>query len=338
MIALGIDIGGSRIKAGLVDESGRITASSSAATPGDLDSCRESLLALVRELTLPVLAVGTPEGKQTPEAVLAARPLAGVGIGCKGIIHPLTTRVEVLPGALSFLEGYRLSKLLEEALPAGTLVVGDNDARAAMAGELAWGAAKGRSDVLMLTLGTGVGGGIVAGGRLLKGATGVAGHLGHVTVDPDGPPCICGNNGCLETYFSGHAIEAEALSVAYRGCASRLAALARQGPAALTCQAVFELASDGDELARRIVDRATRALGAALAGLLLVFDPEIVILGGQISEAGDSLFAALRQEVARRTRRMLRREVAIVTPQIGGQVGIIGAAALVMAAQAEAQP
>jgi glucokinase len=157
-------------------------------------------------------------------------------------------------------------------------------------------------------------------------------------VDPDGPPCICGNNGCLETYFSGHAIEAEALSVAYRGCASRLAALARQGPAALTCQAVFELASDGDELARRIVDRATRALGAALAGLLLVFDPEIVILGGQISEAGDSLFAALRQEVARRTRRMLRREVAIVTPQIGGQVGIIGAAALVMAAQAEAQP
>jgi glucokinase len=257
------------------------------------------------------------------------RVLAGVGIGCKGIIHPRTTRVEVLPGTLSFLEGHVLGDLVAPAIPPGTPVVGDNDARAAMAGELAWGAAKGRSDALMFTLGTGVGGGIVAGGRLLKGATGVAGHLGHVTVDPDGPPCICGNNGCLETFFSAHAIEAEAFSIAHRGCASRLTALAQQGPQALTCQAVFELAAGGDELARGIVDRATRALGAAIAGLLLVFDPEIVIVGGRISEAGEPLFAALRQQVSRRTRRMLRRDVPIVTPQVAGQAGVIGAAALV---------
>lgn len=330
MISLGIDIGGSRIKAGLVDEAGRITASASAPTAGDLDSFRESLAGLVRELTQPVLAVDTPEARQTPAAPPAPRLLAGVGIGCKGIIHPLTTRVEVLPGPLSFLEGHRLGELIGAAIPLGTPVVGDNDARAAMAGELAWGAAKGRSDVLMFTLGTGVGGGIVAGGRLLKGATGVAGHLGHVTVDPDGPPCICGNNGCLETYFSARAIEAEAFSVAHRGCESRLAALVRQGPAALTCRSVFELASEGDELARRIVDRATRALGAALAGLLLVFDPELVIIGGQVSEAGEFLFAALREEVARRTRRMLRREVPMVAPQVATQAGVIGAAALVM--------
>jgi glucokinase len=330
MIALGIDIGGTRIKAGLVDEQGRVTASSSAPTPDNLSAFRESLVSLVRELLVPVVAFPAPEARQVPGAgAPPAARLAGVGVGCKGILHPATTKVEVLPGTLWFLEGQVLADLAAPALPAGTMVVADNDARVAMAGELAWGAAKGRSEALMLTLGTGVGGAIVAGGKLLRGATGVAGHLGHVTVDPDGPACICGNHGCLETIFSAHAIEAEAFSVAHRGCDSRLTALARQGPAALTCRAVFEAAYDGDAIARGIVDRATRALGAALAGLLLVFDPEIVILGGQITDAGEPLFAALRGELALRTKRMLRREVPIVTPQVAAQAGIIGAAALV---------
>lgn len=306
MTLAGIDIGGTQIKAGLVDESGHVLASSSVPTPAALPAFRDALLTLI--------------------AKLACDSPAAVGIGCKGIINPETTRVEALPGTLSYLEGSLLSDLVAAAIPPGTPVAADNDARAAMAGEFAWGAAKGRQHALMLTLGTGVGGGVVADGRLLRGATGVAGHLGHVTVDPDGPPCICGSHGCLETIFSARAIEAEAFAVAHRGCASRLTALHEQN--ALTCEAVFQAAFDGDALARRIVDRATRALGAALAGLIHVFDPEIVIVGGQIAEAGEPLFAALRREVAWRTQRLLRRQVPIIPPRLKTHSGIAGAAAL----------
>jgi glucokinase len=295
---LGIDIGGTRLKAGRVDESGRIEASRTAPTPGDRDSLRATLDSLIGEL--------------------GGASVNGVGIGCKGIINPATTRVEVLPGTLAYLEG----AVLRDLVPAGMRVAADNDARVAMAGELMWGAAKGRANALMLTLGTGVGGAIVADGRLLRGATGVAGHIGHLTVDPDGPVCICGNHGCLETFFSARAIESEAFAVVHRGCASRLAG----NP---TCADVFRAAAEGDAIARGIIGRATRALGAALAGLLHILDPEVVIVGGQISEAGEALFEALKQEVRWRTRRLLRREVPIVPPRVADPSGIIGAAALV---------
>ena len=313
MTALGIDIGGTEIKAGRVDEAGQIAASARAATPSNLDAMRQALLSLVRELAS------------------SGPPPAGVGVGCKGIVNPETTLVEVLPGTVSFLEGQVLRDLIAPALPSGTAVAADNDARAAMAGEMKWGAARGRANALMLTLGTGLGGAVVAENRLLRGTTGVAGHLGHITVDPDGPSCICGNHGCLETFFSARAIEAEAFAIAHRGCASRLTTLFRQDASALNCEAVFQAARDGDELAQRIVGRATRALGAALAGLLHVFDPEVVILGGSIADAGDPLFDALKLETAWRTRRLLRREVPIVRPRVTGEAGIIGAAALVLA-------
>ncbi len=306
MTALGIDIGGTRIKAGLVDESGTILERHSEPTPAALEEFREVLGGLVARLS--------PAGP------------AGIGIGCKGVIDPGTTRIETLPGELRYLEGHRLSELIAFDGP----VHADNDARVAMAGEMLWGAARGRRNALMLTLGTGVGGAVVAEGKLLRGAGGVAGHVGHLTVVPDGPPCICGNHGCLETYFSARAIEAEAWRIVHAGCDSLLTRRFGSGQEEIACEAVFAAAVAGDAIAGEILDRAIHALGAAIAGLVLVLDPEVIIVGGRISEAGAALFDPLEREIARRTGGLLRRRVPLVPPQMAGRTGVAGAAALVL--------
>lgn len=311
MVVLGIDIGGTQIKAGMVDEAGAILASRTIATPPDLDSFLPSLHEAIRWLL---------EATTLP---------AGVGVGCKGIINPDSTHVEVLNGTLHYLQGLRLSELI--GLPAEVPVFADNDARVALAGELVWGAARGRADVLMLTLGMGVGGAVLTQGQLLRGHSGVAGHLGHISLDPGGPPCFCGNRGCLETVFSARALEAEAWAAVHRGCPSTLTRLFREQPQLATWRTVFQAAREGDELAAGIVNGALQKFGGALAGLLHVFDPELVILGGQVADAGSDLLNPLRKEVWQRSGRLLRRQVPLVVQQVADKSGIVGAAGLVLA-------
>ena len=309
---LGIDIGGTQIKGATVDETGNVTQSLRVNTPASLSEFRQALPRLIRQLSA------------------SEAPVSAVGIGCKGIINPETTRVEVLPGTLHYLEGQLLSDIVGPALPAGVPIAADNDARVALAGELAWGAAQKCRNVVMLTLGTGVGGGIVADGRVLRGATGAAGHIGHLTVDPFGVLCICGNRGCLETVFSARTIESEAFAAIHRGTESRLLAHGDKLP---SCAEVFELARQGDAVACDIIRKATVVLGGAIAGLAFVFDPELVILGGQISEAGDVLLEPLRAEVRWRTQGLLRREIPLVRSALVDPSGVLGAAALALEAR-----
>lgn len=309
MTALGVDIGGTRIKAGLVDGDGRILKQASTETPIDPQQFKVVLAGMIRDL-----ADGT---------------VAGVGIGCKGIINYETTRIEVLPGLLRPLEGTLLCDLVPWKVP----VRADNDAKVALAGELLWGAGRGRSNVVLLTLGTGVGGAVLAEGKFLRGVGGVAGHLGHYTLDPDGPVCICGNHGCLEAYFSADAIESEAYRAVHSGCVSALTDRFRDAPERITCRDVFEAAAEGDGVAGLIRDRAIRHLAAAISGLLHIFDPEIVILGGQIVEAGPALLAPLQRDVAWRTKGLLRRQVPLLLQQVEDRSGVTGAAALVFTAE-----
>jgi glucokinase len=311
MVVLGIDIGGAQVRAGMVDENGAILASRTIPTPNDLESFVPALQDAVRWL---LEAVAVP---------------AGVGVGCKGIIDPDSTRIEVLPGTLHFLEGMRLADVI--GLPLDVPVFADNAARVALAGEVVWGAARGRHNVVMLTLGAGVGGAVMSNGHILRGQSGVAGHLGHITVDPDGALCSCGNRGCLETVFSARAIEGQAWSAVHRGCDSSLTRLFREQPQLASCRTVFQAASEGDQLAQSIVGRAVYHLGAAIAGLLHVFDPEIVILGGQLIEAGAGLLEPLQEEVWTRSRRLLARDVPLVEQEVADKSGIVGAAGLVMA-------
>lgn len=311
MVVLGIDIGGTQIKAGMVDELGAILASRTVETPVDLEGFVPSLHDAIRWLL---------EATTLP---------AGVGVGCKGIINPDSTLVEVLPGALHYLEGLRLSDLV--GLPIDVPVFADNDARVALAGEMVWGAAKGYENVIMLTLGAGVGGAVIANGQLLRGHNGMAGYLGHLTLDPNGLPCSCGNRGCLETVFSARAMEGEAWSAVHRGCPSTLTRLFREQPQLATCRTIFQAASEGDELSQFIVGKAIHNLAAAIAGLLHVFDPQVVILGGHVVDAGAELLTPLRDEVWARSRNLLGREVPLLEQQVADKSGIVSAAGLVMA-------
>jgi len=311
LLALGIDIGGTQIKAGMVDDHGAILASRTIETPPDLEGFVPALHEAIDWLTA---ATSQPEG---------------VGIGCKGLINPRNTEVEILPGALHYLEGLRLSDLV--GLPLEVPVLADNDARVALAGEMVWGAARGHQDVVMLTLGKGVGGAALVDGRLLRGHAGLAGHLGHMTIDPDGPSCACGNRGCLETFFSARAIEGEAWAAVHRGCPSVLGKLFREQPQLATCRTIFQAASEGDELSKSIVAKAIHNLAAGIAGLLHIFDPEIVIIGGHVADAGEELLVPLQEEVWARSRGLLGRDVPLVEQQVADKSGIVGAAGLVMA-------
>ncbi len=314
MVVLGIDIGGYQIKAGMVDEKGAILASRTIETPPDLDGFLPSLQDAIQWLL---------EATSNP---------AGVGVGCKGIINPDSTEVEVLTGPLHFLQGLRLSELV--GLPLDIPVFADNDARVAMAGEMVWGAARDRQNVIMLTLGAGVGGAAIVNGQLLRGQAGLGGQLGHITVEPDGAPCSCGNRGCLETVFSARAIEGQAWAAVHRGCSSTLTRLFREQPQLASCRTVFQAASEGDELAGTILSGAIAKLAAAIAGLLHVFDPELVIVGGAVADAGDGLIEPLQEEVWERSRRLLGRDVPLVRQQVNDRSGIVSAAGLVMAPRA----
>jgi glucokinase len=307
---LGLDIGGTEIKAALVNSNGDIITSHRTSTPGTFSAFQETIKTLAGHLHLGEVNIRS------------------VGVGCKGIVDPHTTEVLALPGELNYLQGRRLSEILGSLVPAPCPVAADNDARVALIGEHVWGAAKGRENVIMLTLGTGVGGAILADGKIMRGAGGVAGHLGHVTVDPNGGLCICGNRGCLETVFSARAIEAEAFAAIHRGVKTQLQGLG----APPSCSDIFECARKGDEVARIIVERTTLILGSAIAGLVHVLDPEIVILGGQITRAGDCLFGPIQREVDCRTRYLLRRKIPIVKAHIAEPSGVVGAAALAIEA------
>jgi glucokinase len=304
---VGLDIGATAIKAALVGLDGKLLESfrePSPRTPAALHDFVHSVLKRAR------------------------MPVCGIGIGCKGVIDTATSRVKSLPGDLNFLEG----RLLAEIIAAGDLpVCADNDARTALVAEVLWGAARGKRNVVLLTLGTGVGGAALVDGAILRGASGAAGHLGHVTLDLHGGLCICGNYGCVETRFSSRAIESDYLAHLHRAAPAKLSFDAAGEPP--STEAIFRAAADGDESARCVLDRAMEYLTAGIVSFLHIFDPEVLILGGNIAEAGPQLLAPIRDQVARRTRILLGRDVPIVFQSVIGYGGVAGAAGLVFLQQ-----
>lgn len=304
--AIGLDVGGTNLKGGLVDGKGKLRVSLSEATPRSVEGFKE-----VAESFFAKLGSGVS--------------IRAVGIGCKGVVDSKTTIVVRSPGDLRHLEGHSLRDLVSAAA-GGKPVYADNDARIALIAEWLWGAAKGCENVLMLTLGTGVGGAMLMQGQIMRGAHGVAGHVGHMTIDLHGPMCICGNYGCLETVFSARAIEAEAFSAAHRRVHSVLTDRGQSSD----CAQVFQAAAESDEAAKWIIDRATQHLSAAVASLVHLVDPELIILGGQIAESGPQLLDPLREELRRRTRFLIGHDLPIVFPRVPSHTGVIGAAGLAL--------
>ena len=306
-LAIGVDIGGTAIKAAIVGLRGNLLESFHEPSPRTVSALRAFVHSVLKR---------------------APSPVRGIGIGCKGIIEAGSSRVKSSPGDLQFLEG----QLLSEVIAAGELPVhAENDARTALIAEVLWGAARGRRHVVMLTLGTGVGGAVLVDGAILRGAGGAAGHLGHVTLDPRGGLCICGSYGCLETHFSSRAIESDYWAHMHRAAPVKLSAGSTgQRP---DTEAIFRAAADGDLSALCVIDRALEYLAAALVNSLHTFDPEIVILGGNIAAAGPQLIAPIQDKIARQTKILLGREVPIVFQKTVGYGGVAGAAGLIFLEQ-----
>jgi glucokinase len=212
-------------------------------------------------------------------------------------------------------------------------VVLDNDANCATLGEWWLGAGRGTRNMVGLTIGTGIGGGLILDGKLYHGASDVAGEIGHTTIETQGRHCACGNYGCLEAYASGPAIAARAREALMHDGASSLRERVGGDLATLTAQTVYEAADAGDLLALEVVRDTARFLGAGVANLLNVFNPEIVVLAGGVTAAGDNLFVPLRTEVKRRAFRPAWNAARIVPGKLGGNAGVVGAVAMFVQAR-----
>jgi len=313
-LAIGIDIGGTKVAGGVVDTDGHITHRARRDTPHRSKSpsvVEDTIVDVVDEL---MEIVG-------PETV------AAVGIGAAGFVAADRATVVFAPH-LSWRH-----EPLKEALQrrVGVPISVDNDANAAVWAEWKFGAAHGESHVMMITLGTGIGGGILVNGHVERGRFGIAGEFGHMQVVPGGHRCECGNRGCWEQYASGNALvrEARSLLSANSPIASDLLDRVRGRLSDLTGPLITEAARDGDPTARDLFDEIGNWLGVGIANLAAAFDPGTFVIGGGVSAAGDLLLAPARETFKRRlTGRGYRPVARIVAAQLGNDAGLIGAADL----------
>jgi glucokinase len=307
--ALALDIGGTKIAAGVVDPAGRLVTWARTPTPVGLDS--EQLWRTLEALFTGVLEkAGIGDGAE----------LAGVGCGCggpmewpAGVVSPLN-----LPGWRAF----PLRDRLAQRLP-GLPVRVHNDAICMAAGEHWRGAGRGRANMLGMVVSTGVGGGLVLDGKLIKGASGNAGHIGHIVVDPeDGPLCGCGGRGCAEAIARGPALVEWAQAQGWRS-----------GQRAASAKELADDGAQGHPVGLAAMRRAGRALGIAIASATSLCDLEVVSVGGGLSQAGPLLFDPLTDALRAHARLEFARQVQVVPAALGQSAGLVGAAALIFAAE-----
>ncbi|MBW3612395.1 MAG: ROK family protein [Chloroflexi bacterium] len=310
---LGIDIGGTKLAVGLATPEGGLLARER--RPSGMVDGPDAVIGRVVEMARAVIS----------EAGTGAGEVTRIGIGCGGPLDPWRGVVLNALNNAGWID-IPLTDRLSDALGAPAYL--DNDANAAALGEHRFGAGRGTANMVYLTVSTGVGGGVIAGGRLLRGENGNAAELGHLTVDAHGRPCQCGSVGCLEAYASGTNIAARARE-ALAACdePSRL----RSGPVAdLTAADVSAAAEAGDPLAARVWSETTTLLGAGISSMIHAFNPSLVVLGGGVTAAGDLLLGPVRRAAAERTMPWLHEVVRIVPAELGDRAGILGAVAVAL--------
>lgn len=308
MYAIGIDIGGTKIAGALVDESGAIIRESRVATPvQDPAALVDSVVSIVREL-------------QAGESVL------GVGVAMAGFID--NQQSNVIYGTNFGWKNYPLKSEIEAQLDIPVII--ENDANAAGWAEFRFGAGQGYQHMVMLTLGTGVGGAIIVAGKMLRGGFGVAGELGHMRVVPDGISCGCGQRGCIESYASGTALLRTANELVDSGdpAGRRLAEL-KQSAGKLTGEEVYQALVERDPGAVKLLRNLADWLGQAIASLSAILDPEIVVIGGGVSQAGELLLEPIRESFRKYAPAGgFRPELSIAAAEFVNDAGVVGAADL----------
>jgi glucokinase len=310
---VGVDLGGTQVRAMLSDEQG---------TPLK----RVNTLTLAHEGPHKVMARVEDCIRQVLEGTERSEVL-GIGIGAPGTVNPWTgvlTYTTNIPG----LDNWPLRDQLAQKFQVPAFV--GNDAKVAALGEHRFGAGKKASSLVYLTISTGIGGGVIDAGRLLLGARGWATELGHTIVEPHGPRCACGNIGCLEALAAGPAIARHAVELLQSGRASLLPGMVEGKLDRITAKEVAKAAKEGDRLAVQVMERAAFYLGIGMVTFIHAFDPQLIIVGGGVSKAGDLLLAPARAIVAERAMTEEWRRMPIVRAVLGDDVGLLGAVALVL--------
>ena len=310
---VGIDLGGTNIVVGTLAEDG------------------SELLGLVSEPTLPdqggdAVIARIVKLARASMAQAKGKEIVGVGIGSPGPLDTKTGIVILTPNL-----GW-VNMPLRDRVAAGLKLptVLDNDANCAIYGEWWRGAARGVDHVIGLTIGTGIGGGIVLGGEIYHGASDVAGEIGHMTIEANGRLCKCGNQGCLEAYASGPAIAARAVEGIKAGATTTLPQYVAGDFSRITAQVVYEAANDGDSFALDVVHETAKLLGAGVASLVNIFNPNVVVICGGVTQAGEKLFGPLTLEVHRRAFKPAWEVCRILPGTLTGTAGVYGAAAVFM--------
>lgn len=309
-VIIGIDIGGTTSKLGILNRQGTILLKweipTSKADKGDI---------LVRDIWQSIQSKLTLEQKNN---------ILGIGVGAPGFIDGTTGLVyeAVNIGWKNFQLAEQFSQLTK--LP----VFVENDANIAALGENWVGAGNQVENLIAITLGTGVGSGIIAAGTILNGVNGTAGEIGHITIDPNGYPCNCGRRGCLETVCSATGIVRQAMALAEEKPDSNLAKFIGES-GALTAKDVFALAKKGDTLCQTVVEHTGDTLGRTIADLAIIINPSIILIGGGVSKAGDQLLSVIKEAFHKYALPRVSNVCEIKLAQLGNDAGIIGAAYLV---------
>lgn len=317
---VGVDLGGTKISAGAVSADGRRQV----ALHSELTHAQEGADAVVARIA--AMVAGVVE-RTVAETGVSRESFLGIGIGSPGPLDRAKGVVITTPNL-----GWHDFPLRDRVVAATGLPAAlDNDANCATLGEWWLGAAQGARNVVGLTIGTGIGGGLILDGALYHGSSDVAGEIGHTTIDATGRRCKCGNYGCLEAYASGPAIAERAREAIERGEASLLSAMVGGDLGKLTAQHVYEASQRGDAFSRDVVHETARFIGTGIANLLNIFNPDVVVLAGGVAQAGDELFGPLRAEVHRRAFKPAVDACRIVAGTLGSAAGVVGAAATFLA-------
>lgn len=291
-----VDIGGTKIAVGIVDGNGTVLSRTEAPTgPGSTyTSGLESIASMLRR-----------------SAKDAGAEVTGIGIGSTGPVDPLTGEL----GEVDFLPQWRRQNPVQDlAKLFGVRVALENDADAGALGEAAWGAGQGKSRLIYITVGTGIGGGIILDGQLYRGTGGAHPELGHQVIDPSGPVCSCGFRGCWESLAAGPAMAVWTQSQASANDSYR------------TAEQICQLAHGGDELARRAVEREAYYLGIGLANLINLFAPDMIVLGGSVMKSAILFLEGIRKTICRGCRFVPFEKAELALASLGENVNLIGAA------------
>jgi glucokinase len=314
-LTLGIDLGGTKILTAVTNSQGKMLSRDHSITPASKG--HEAVIQSILESAHRALE----------QANVAISELTAIGVGAPGLSNP-ETGILFTSANLPGWRDVTLRDIMQERLGKKTFVI--NDANAAALGEFYFGAARGVRNFIYITLSTGIGGGIVIDGKIYSGAIGAAGEVGHMTIDDDGPICNCGNRGCWETLASGTALAREARQRIKEGVRTSILEYAEGDVEKVTAQVIHSAAEQGDSLAKELIARTGYYVGIGLANLINIFNPELIVIGGGLSNIGDMLLGPALKTARGRAYKEAFEAVRFTSAELGRNSGVLGAAAFAL--------